>query len=565
MDILIYLLKVSAILTLFSMVYYVLLRRDTFHQFKRVYLMVGLLISAVLPWLYYTKTVIVEASSSSFNTSLLSAQVGTPKNSNVVETVRDALTFSWDEILLILYFLVSSILLARLIFKYIKLLFHLHKTSHKTVDNHKVHIVKESINPFSFFNHIVIGQEDYESKKFDIIFTHEKAHIKQWHSVDILVANLFCVVFWFNPLMWFYKTSMVQNLEHIADQVSIETINDKLKYQYLLLSNSFSASDLQTIQTTFFQSSIKQRIMMLNKSTTSKFLALKSIIVLPILVLFFMNFQTKVVAQEKKSPRKTKAKLNSVKYSDSIKTITTDYKVKDDSLNKNERIAIKITKDANQDFLDMTKKYLKKQYNIDVNYSQIKFNKNNQLTSIKAEVDCNDGFNGSSSQKRSLPINDFYIYRDYSKNTKSPFGLSNELPFGSSEKDKDEITYTTSVILSSEKSTKKDYSIDSEIESSDKFESVTNLIINGKSFQTDELAKKAIVLKSYKFVDEMTVEAEGEILENEDYWDYLDESMEASKDSMIRNVKVLFFDKGAKPIFLNIDKLSATKEQFKDN
>ncbi|TKS56069.1 M56 family metallopeptidase [Mesohalobacter halotolerans] len=563
MDTLIYLLKASAVLCLFFSIYHVFLKRDTFHLFKRFYLIVGLFISAILPGLHYTKIVVREPASNVLNNTLVNTQITSAEHSNLASSIKDILTFSWDEAILKFYFLVSLILLARLIFKYTKFLFQIYKTPYKKIDQHKVHIVEATINPFSFFNHIVMGQKDYASEKFDMIFTHEKVHIIQWHSIDILLSNLFCVLFWYNPFMWFYKQSIVQNLEYIADKQSIETLKDKLKYQYVLLSNSFSASDLQTIKTTFFQSSIKQRIMMLNKSNTSKIYALKSIIVLPILVAFFMSFQAKVVAQEKHKS-KTNTRVANVKYSDDTKTITTDNNDNvTDSSYKSERIAVKITKYADREFLDWTKRYLKNKYDIDVNYSKIKFNKDKKLTSIKVDVDCNDGFKGSSSQKGSQPIYDFYFYRDYSENAKSAFGLNDELPFSSSEKNDDSVKYSISVVLSPGDPYKTEMKSDVEAELKsdlEKFKDIEKFRINGENFDIKNMVSKAIIMKSYRFIDDKALEIDGQIIDHKDYESYLKSKLKSSGSNTLKNIQVLMITKKAKPVFLDIEKLSIEEE-----
>jgi hypothetical protein len=210
-----------------------------------------------------------------------------------------------------------------------------------------------------------------------------------------------------------YRSHWVQNLEHIADQVTTTT-TDKSAYQYLLLNRVLNNTNFQPVKNTLLQSSIKQRIMMLNKTKTPKLLSLKSLIIIPFLIVLVMNFQIKVNAQVKK-PLGTGTEPNQKTYIDSVKKSTNIY--------DNKIIIFKITKNASQEYLNTSKSELKTSYNIDLIYTDIIYNENGELTSIHVEVDCNDGFKGTMGQTLPLGIPDLYMYRDYTDRGKSPFGV----------------------------------------------------------------------------------------------------------------------------------------------
>ncbi len=607
MDTLIYFLKSSVLLILFYVVYHVLLKRDTYHQFKRVYLLSGVILSAILPWVYYTKIVVVPSTNFSEAPVNIQNMTSFSEASNIGHHIKDMFTLSWDEVLLMIYALVSIILLLRFVYQFIMLHQLLQQTPFKTVYSYKFHIVDNSVNPFSFFKHILISRADYESENFKMIFAHEKVHINQYHSVDILVANLFCILFWFNPFVWVYKKSLVQNLEHIADSISVKNLSDKVKYQYLLLNHTLHDNNFQSLQATFFQSSIKQRIMMLNKSTTAKIYALKSIVVLPILVFLFMNFQFKVVAQEKISPWKVSAKLNSVKYSDSTGSITTNYgnnsnigingltqknidpldiknynkkptfidnnSFVNDSLKKDERVVVEINRYASKEYLDMTKRFLKKTYNIDANYSDLKFNDKDELISIEAKVDCNDGFSGIIARKNNQPVEEFYIYRDYSKNAKRAFGVGDDLPSSLTEgkisKDSTQITYTTSVMLSPFMKDSSEINFENLPEVSDSPSATVNqvdlkdvkaFIINGKPFELSEIKSKFMVVDNYEFIDDETFKANGELFSGDAYFDYLKSQSKDKKEIYVENLDVIMFSNN-KATFLHLKEFKATQKK----
>ena len=89
-------------------------------------------------------------------------------------------------------------------------------------------------NPFSFFKYIVINPTLFSKEEFVHILTHERIHAKQWHSLDVLISKVFCAFFWINPISWLYRKAMLQNLEFIADNQSLEKliVNTNIKKHF---------------------------------------------------------------------------------------------------------------------------------------------------------------------------------------------------------------------------------------------------------------------------------------------------------------------------------------------
>ena len=91
---------------------------------------------------------------------------------------------------------------------------------------------QNNTSPFSFFKCIVYNPKTFTQVELDHIIEHEKTHAKQYHSIDILITQLFCVLLWFNPFMWLYNKDLKQNLEFIADKHTLNQYNCKKSYQY---------------------------------------------------------------------------------------------------------------------------------------------------------------------------------------------------------------------------------------------------------------------------------------------------------------------------------------------
>lgn len=65
---------------------------------------------------------------------------------------------------------------------------------------------------FSFLRYIVLPQGIKEVDK-NVILAHEETHIRQWHCVDLVLGDIFCIIQWFNPIAWLYKRDLVENHE----------------------------------------------------------------------------------------------------------------------------------------------------------------------------------------------------------------------------------------------------------------------------------------------------------------------------------------------------------------
>jgi TonB family protein len=125
----------------------------------------------------------------------------------------------------------------------------------------------------------VIPSENYNNGDYKDILEHELTHIRQRHTFDLLLCELFRAMQWFNPFVWLIKRSVVLNHEYLADRVSIRNNNIK-EYQYRLLSFSIGFKNISLAHS--FNSLLKSRIIMINKKPTHKYALLKGLVILPV-------------------------------------------------------------------------------------------------------------------------------------------------------------------------------------------------------------------------------------------------------------------------------------------
>lgn len=134
-------------------------------------------------------------------------------------------------------------------------------------------------NAFSFFWKKRIDANLPEVQTID---KHEEIHIRQWHTLDILFFELLGIFTWFNPIIYFYKHTIKNIHEYLADEEAARFQGDKEQYALLLLSRAFNIAPSSLTNTFFNKSLIKKRIFMLHKQRSKKTAVLKYGLFLPL-------------------------------------------------------------------------------------------------------------------------------------------------------------------------------------------------------------------------------------------------------------------------------------------
>ncbi|HEX6848628.1 MAG TPA: M56 family metallopeptidase, partial [Chitinophagaceae bacterium] len=135
--------------------------------------------------------------------------------------------------------------------------------------------------PCSFGNNIFINPEKYEWETYNQIIEHEKVHIRQRHTLDIIIAELLLIFQWFNPFAWIYRREIESNLEFLTDDQLMQQKIDKQRYQMSLVKVSAPHLPL-SLTTNYNQSILKKRIAMMNKKRSNLHTAWKYFFLLPV-------------------------------------------------------------------------------------------------------------------------------------------------------------------------------------------------------------------------------------------------------------------------------------------
>ncbi|SFN40480.1 TonB-dependent Receptor Plug Domain [Chitinophaga sp. YR627] len=265
---LIYLLKANIALVLFYLAYRFGLRRLTFYSLNRFFLISGILCATVGPLIdpsvfiqkHHELNVVAEAYI--LDLSALQKHPSEPFINILVKYV-----FWLGVIVMTIRFAIQLFSLWRL---------H-HQTRRTVFGDESLRIMEQNANPFSFMRNIYINPSLHTPEEFSSIIQHEKVHVRQWHTLDVLLGELNKIFYWFNPGAWLMSIAIRENLEFITDRSILRQGIDAKSYQYSLLKVS-GIPYATAIANNFNFSHLKQRIMMMNKKRSSRYHLLRYVV-----------------------------------------------------------------------------------------------------------------------------------------------------------------------------------------------------------------------------------------------------------------------------------------------
>ncbi|SFU68271.1 TonB family C-terminal domain-containing protein [Pustulibacterium marinum] len=277
-----YLLLVIACQVLFLALYDLFLKKETFFNVNRAYLLLTPLLSLVLPFIKISNFGgIIPRALILPKFDVAQTNIEVIQLSEVVISGQQTQDF-WSQVSPLQIIAVVGMLFS-LLFFFFKLGKIFELKNHGKIQWKKyfyeVTIPKSNI-AFSFFNNMFLGEE-VKQKNHDHIIAHELVHIQQKHSWDLLYFEVFRIVFWFNPLVYMYQKRITELHEFIADRKTSQQ-NKKEHYQQLL-QEVFQTENISFTNQFFNQSLIKKRIKMLQKSNSKKRELFKYILIIPML------------------------------------------------------------------------------------------------------------------------------------------------------------------------------------------------------------------------------------------------------------------------------------------
>jgi len=288
--ILLYLIKLSVSLAVVFLFYHFILRKLTFYNHNRWYLLGYTVLAFLIPFINISPVL----EKNNWDNRVVN-WVPVIADKQAAASGSESLLSTW-EILLVIFVTGMVIMFIRLLLQLWSFRRMVQQAKIISTEGMSIYQVDADIIPFSFGNSIFINRHLHREDELQEIISHEFVHVKQQHSLDIIWGELLCLFNWYNPFAWLLRRSIRQNLEFIADNKVLENGVDRKQYQYLLLkvigNNQFS------IASKFNFSSLKKRIAMMNKIRSAKVHLIKFLFVLPVVIIMLLAFRNKYDAKQ---------------------------------------------------------------------------------------------------------------------------------------------------------------------------------------------------------------------------------------------------------------------------
>lgn len=282
--IILYLVKASISLVLFYGLYMLFLKKDTFFKLRRGFFLFAMIFSLSFPFLSI-EIPVAEQSEAQLPTYWLSQiEIG----EIIVQQVEAPSITLWT-VMFIAVAIISTILAFKFLIQLLSIVkLRIANESEKISSYRIVKLADKRTSPFSFFNWIFVNSGMHSIVELEEIIAHEKVHVRQCHSIDVILAEIICICFWWNPFVWLLKNEMKINLEYLADQGVLKAGFDTKEYQYILLQVSNENTGIPLINN-FNVSQLKKRITMMNKKRTSIGKAAKYLFAIPLGVVLLLG------------------------------------------------------------------------------------------------------------------------------------------------------------------------------------------------------------------------------------------------------------------------------------
>lgn len=301
---LIYSVKVAAVMAVFFACYRIFLRKENFFKINRVVLLTTVFLSFLLPLCVITVTKVVQVE----QLQLLTVDADLKSNESVDASIWWLFAlgiYLFGFVGALGYNVYSLISVGRIIGSSKKYLYG---------GNLNLYVIDKDLTPFSWFNSVVMSQSDYVSCDREVIIAHERAHISLWHCYDLLFVNFVCVVQWFNPVIWMLRKDLVEIHEYEADRAVLQSGYNVKSYQLLLLKKAVCVQPLFTTHN-LNRSTINNRINMMLQHKQGRVVSrFKLLYIVPLLALalaVFSKTETIIEQQTRASKKVIQIAINS--------------------------------------------------------------------------------------------------------------------------------------------------------------------------------------------------------------------------------------------------------------
>ncbi|SDS20864.1 M56 family metallopeptidase [Gramella sp. MAR_2010_147] len=304
-----YIIQIIFFQLFFLLVYEIFLKKETFFNYNRLYLLLTPILAFLIPWLRLEFLVAaVPENARIIIPQAIASQPDIYRETLPIVTIygESGLQLNWWLIIYLTGFAASMFLFIKK-YKNLNKLFSFKQIIKE--DNFRIIEVPNSNAAYTFFSTVFLGDQLSDSEKQHIL-SHEMVHVRQKHSLDLIFFELLKVIFWFNPLIYIYQNRIAGLHEFIADEEVVKTTERKTYYEQLL-NTAFSTQNISFINQFFNHSLIKKRIFMLQKNKSSKLSKFKFLLTIPLMLAMLMY----VACSDVETKDETDSSLSQYNYS----------------------------------------------------------------------------------------------------------------------------------------------------------------------------------------------------------------------------------------------------------
>ncbi|MDH7448171.1 M56 family metallopeptidase [Aquimarina sp. 2201CG14-23] len=304
-----YIIYSAALIGLSYLIYRLFLSKETFYNLNRWVLLSLILVSFSIPYISVPENVSFRTTifqkpeaeiitTETAETSIIEDETQPNISENTTPTISEniantitpsIIALDWKSIIIYIYILGVMAFGVNFLIQLSVLLYRMIKYQTIEADIYKIVETDTNHAPYSFWNRIFINPNQYNPDTYLQILKHEQLHITGKHSLDMLIAEFLVTVQWFNPFAWLYRKAIDNNLEYLTDNSMLTVGEDKEIYQMNLLK--VSTPDMPTgLATSYNQSFLKKRIIMMNSKKSTAKSAWKYLIIIPLLALTVLSF-----------------------------------------------------------------------------------------------------------------------------------------------------------------------------------------------------------------------------------------------------------------------------------
>ncbi|WP_378172531.1 M56 family metallopeptidase [Aquimarina sp. SS2-1] len=304
-----YIFYSASLIGLSYIIYRLFLAKETFYHLNRWILLSLIFISFLLPFIsipenisfrttIFQKSEIANRTNDPAKNPITKNKIQYNQSENLALSTSDKLTntvapsiisLDWRSIILYIYILGVMAFGVNFLIQLSVLIYRMIRYPSIEVDTYKIVETDTNHAPYSFWNRIFINPNQYQPDTYLQILKHEQMHITGKHSLDMLLVELLVTVQWFNPFAWLYRKAIDNNLEYLTDNGMLMKGEDKEVYQMNLLK--VSTPDMPTgLATSYNQSFLKKRIIMMNSKKSTAKSGWKYLIIIPLLAITALSF-----------------------------------------------------------------------------------------------------------------------------------------------------------------------------------------------------------------------------------------------------------------------------------